>query len=175
MAKRISAQVGPAIQGHPDRFGLYPIPFQAAQALLTCAAQISKILSPVEGGYGRTKEQKTFAKERGQKLTTILDPPKILVDRFVRNKIEHYDEGLDDILMENPSAHITIMSSVAPDDRPTVVGRMFSHETLEVVVLNESVDLQEVVNAIAEIDKKAQQWLDDNDRVFGGNTARHPR
>ena len=77
--------------------------FAAAQGILTAAAQVSK-LAWADTGRDWTHERVDFARRRAAAVREVIKPAPILQTRAVRNAVEHLDERIDSVYLEDPDA-----------------------------------------------------------------------
>lgn len=174
-------QLNSAIQGLPESSVAC---FAAAQAILTGAAQISKLLW-ADTQRDWTAERIAFAHDRAAALRAIVRPSPILQRRSVRNSIEHYDSRLDDLKLGGPPrTEGTSQETWASDDKPdkfvAVIDKSIMDRsqfpipvppenitwmrhidpvTQEYIALDESISLQDVINAIGAVAILADEWL----------------
>jgi len=123
----------------------------SVQSILIAAANVSKILWPVK---------KRMA--RGKQLRELLgvDEDHLLSDRTLRNHFEHYDERIEDWFESNNSA-VYIDSIIDPFEPtplslPQFYHRSYNPSSRKLSFRNESIDLDAVLAALAEIREKCQ-------------------
>ncbi|MFE2772309.1 hypothetical protein [Microbacterium resistens] len=160
--------------------------FAAAQAILTGAAQISKLLW-ADTQRDWTPERIAFARDRAAAIRAIAEPGKdsVLERRSVRNSIEHYDARIDDLKLRHGVRAVgEPRQTWTPDDKPTQhrgvvdIGifdksqlpipippenvtwvRHIDPVTMEYTALDQSVSLQAVVDAVVGVAARASEWL----------------
>ena len=124
------------------------------QSILVAAANVSKILWPASKRY----------MARGKQLRELLgvDDRNLLSDRTFRNHFEHYDERIED-WFDNNNSSVCMDSRIDPlEPTPCSLPRLFhrsynpSSQTLS--FRNESIDLAEVLAALAEIREKCRYF-----------------
>lgn len=147
--------------------------YSAAQMLLTCGAQISKLLW-VRPSSKWSPERTEVAKQRAQALRELLMPDEILKHRNVRNSVEHFDERLD-VLVEEMRGHedevgdgplrvvtwIDLGLAVREDaDFPNAKYlRNIDPTTLIYTALDEDISLLRLLAAIDDVARRATEWL----------------
>ncbi|WP_156425494.1 MULTISPECIES: hypothetical protein [unclassified Mycobacterium] len=155
--------------------------FLAAQSMLTTGALISKILVPSQGirrpdgcrcpVNAEEQEQHERMVKRCKELRKALGYgkggiPAILQQRKVRNGFEHFDARLDDFFA---SSNLLIVDRyVGPVDRLierdgktiAVAMRRLDPDARTANVLDDSISLEELSDAVIDVGKRAQQWLD---------------
>lgn len=133
-----------------------------AQALLTAAAQISKLLDP-PGDRRWTKERRHYANRRGEALMQIIHPDPILMNRAVRNSVEHMDTRLDDFIIDHPDGTIMQMSigpgNMIDIDGPAAYMRYLHTDRLVFAAMDDEIDLQRLWNAILRVEERAKTAL----------------
>lgn len=134
----------------------------AAQALLTAAAQISKIVD-VDAPRRGSAEVKRFGKERAATLRAIIDPSPLLLSRDVRNSVEHFDERLDKALCENPAVSL-VDANVSDEGGIVFEGaiwlRHLNLTTLEYSALDDAVALRDLLDAVVNAYERATAWIE---------------
>lgn len=153
----IKRDVVPA-QSSPPHYASY---LAAAQALLTAAAQISKIVDPDALRRG-SAEVKRFGKERAATLRAIIDPSPLLLSRDVRNSVEHFDERLDKVLCEEPGislvdANVSVEGGIFFEGATWL--RHLNLTTLEYSALDDAVPLQDLFDAVMQASERATAWI----------------
>lgn len=133
----------------------------AAQALLTAAAQISKIVD-VDAPRRGSAAVKRFGKERAAILCAIIDPSPLLLSRDVRNSVEHFDERLDEALCEEPTislvdANVSIEGGIVFEGATSL--RHLNLTTLEYSALDDAVRLQDLFDAVMRASERATAWI----------------
>ncbi|MGL3001669.1 hypothetical protein [Flavobacterium sp. RSSB_23] len=122
------------------------------QSILVAAANVSKILLPPNKKY----------KSRGERLQKILEIEQgnILFDRKFRNHFEHYDERIEEYF--NINQQVVYVDLVM---NPMFGGRMLSNTHRgynsfdnTVVFRNETLALNEVLNALEEVFEKCKPY-----------------
>lgn len=125
-----------------------------AQAMLSAAAQISKLLWPPSERKW-SPERRAWATARGERLREICQPDAVLNDRNVRNGLEHFDERLDTIYFDRPDALVAPPFATGNALRwmiPEMPQLRYLHihdGALVFSVLEASVDLPQLATAIA--------------------------
>ncbi|MBM4512223.1 hypothetical protein GS445_02075 [Rhodococcus hoagii] len=143
--------------------------FAAAQAILTSAALVSKMLwmsAPKPNPSEEDERQAAQSKERCKTLRRELGIKSIpvLESRRVRNSFEHFDAHLDTFFGDSPNTTVADRN-IGPKDMIVIAGapprylRHLDPERHEVSVLSETVSLLEVVQAVEEVAGKANAWL----------------
>ncbi len=160
--------------------GTVPRAFASAQALLGAAAMLSKLLWPTPGGVdspGRLLSPgaaeggaRARARARGRELRRVLDnlkAPSPLETRRVRNAFEHFDERLDKYLYDSRGGQrLVVDRNIGPANMvmtPSGPPRYLRHiNPVEgsISVLDDSVAVQPLVDAIADVGKRAERALD---------------
>ena len=123
------------------------------QSTLVAVANVSKILWPVKKHMAR-----------GKQLRELLgiDDDNLLSDRTFRNHFEHYDERIEEWFDSNNSA--VYMDSRIDPFEPTPFSlskfyhRSYSPTNQTLSFRNESINLAEVLAALAEIRKKCRNF-----------------
>ena len=121
------------------------------QSILVAVANVSKILWPIK---------KYMA--RGKQLRELLgiDDNNLLSDRTFRNHFEHYDERIEEWFDSNDSAAYMDSSinpfEPTPFSLPKFYHRSYNPTNQTLSFRNESINLAEVLAALAEIRKKCQ-------------------
>lgn len=141
--------------------------FGAAQAIMTAAAQMSKLFwADLDSRW--TEERREFAKSRAKYLRRALKPDELLSMRKVRNSIEHFDSRLDDLLIATPDINIADLN-VAPEGAIRIGGVFLRHldnENLTLKVLDVEANLIEVMTAMNGVAERAEQWLEESLRLM---------
>jgi hypothetical protein len=168
------AQNAPAI----DRDDLL---FLAAQSMLTAGALVSKMLIPSQGirrpkgctcpANAEEQEQQNRMKQRCKELREALGYkkgglPEILQQRKVRNGFEHYDSRLDDFLAN--SSLLIVDRFVGPVDKLikrdgktiAVARRRLDPDSRTANILDDSISLEELYDAVADVCERAKKWFD---------------
>lgn len=159
--------------------GGVPPAFAAVQAILASGALVSKMLWPqpprsTEGGQPLTasqEAQRKNTKARGAALRKELGirSMPILESRKVRNAFEHFDDRLDRYFEEGN--RMVVDRNLGPRnnmvvfaDSPALHLRLIDNVRLTVSVLDDEVSIQELVNAIDDVGRRAARWVEANDR-----------
>jgi hypothetical protein len=151
--------------------------FAAVQSLLAAGAMVSKMLWPtpsklrVDGSAldEREEEQRQNTLARGRTLRSELAikrcPP--LETRKVRNALEHFDDRLDRYFEDGH--RMVVDRNIGPKGQMVVIGgtpalhlRLIDPAAGTMSVLEEELHLQELVDAIADVSKRASRWLLDH-------------
>lgn len=123
--------------------------WSAIQSILISSSNISKILWPKEK-----------YKERGEHLRKLLkiNSKNILRNRKFRNRFEHYDELLDDFLKDKNSCAYTDLA-INPSLNSFAIEychRGYNTYNNTLVIHGETLDLNDIVNAVEEINLKCK-------------------
>jgi len=123
--------------------------FAELQSCFTSAANISKLLWP---GKPFDPKNGPEGKKRGQRLRAMLNVQKepVLENKKLRNRLEHIDEHLDSWAT---SPRDMIVNAVSDNPainayNPTDIFGLYNPKTYTVTVLGESVDLDQLCNAV---------------------------
>ena len=156
--------------------------FFAAQGMLTAGALVSKILwmsQPQRPDGCRCpqlpseKEKAMRAKRRCKELRDelgIKDQMQELSSRRVRNAFEHFDDRIDTFFADGNTWYFdrivgpsnTVVVRNEGIDRAVKYMRRFDPEKVELSVLDDSISLQALLDALDDIGIRAQRWLDTN-------------
>lgn len=135
----------------------------AAQAVLTAAAQISK-LTNADVSEDWSEERRAFAIDRAASVRKIIKPAELLHRRAIRSSVEHFDARIDDVFRNDPHASIAD-SNFGPISAMHMPGvmmlRHFDPDTLEYSILGKTARLPDVCTALREASGRAQRWLDE--------------
>lgn len=148
--------------------------FLAAQSILTCGALVSKMLwmsqSQRPKGCSCPRDaaeqaKHNRAKERCKALRDAvgIKGAHVLENRKVRNGIEHFDDRVDEFFAEDPHANYFHRIYTEGPNAIVVEGgeprymRHIEGTTNTVTVLDDSMSLQEVADAVLDIAQKAQR------------------
>lgn len=157
--------------------------FVSVQGILTAGALISKILwmsqpqrapgcncPPDPEAQAKHDEAKARCKRLRKELGISGDIPE-LSSRRVRNGFEHIDDRLDTYFAGGSHFVDRILgppTAVVIDDQPARVLRRFDPRASEVTVLDDSISLQALLDAIKDVALKAQRWQAENPRAMFG-------
>jgi len=141
-----------------------PEVFRQVHAVVTHAANVSKLLWPgnvqeKETDSAAEKARKVFRKSRGDNLCRMLGIPvndHILKSKAVRNRLEHFDEDLDDclgkgspVLIQDILGPIQNLSSLGWREKDVM--RWFDPISRDFISRGEKSNLRQVVLAIQEM------------------------
>ncbi|MCP1414423.1 hypothetical protein [Paenarthrobacter sp. A20] len=147
----------------------------AAQSVINAAMAINRLLWP--GGISKRANAKqklrhAWSVQRSEQLREVLGNPdkdtSPLGDRDVRNAFEHFEEYLDQFLMEvRAGTKPTIAGDMNVGPRsgmrngrdPVPQLRFVDNQTNEVSVLDRSLALQPLFDAVDDADIRAKRWL----------------
>lgn len=129
--------------------------FELIQEALTHAAAMSRYFWP-----SRTKGKYTLHKLRGDALRKKFDVSdhSVLKDRKIRDFLEHYDERLDEFLLNDPVGYFfptPIINSADIANEP--IGNIFKlidPQTYRIVLLNETFELEPIILEVSSILEK---------------------
>ncbi|WP_187250474.1 hypothetical protein [Microbacterium sp. 4-7] len=137
--------------------------FAAAQAILTSAAQTSKLFWPFPPDSDQSDRVKR-AIARGEYLQEIIGPDPVLMSRNVRNSVEHYDDRLDAFFSKDTTSGLyesLIGSKASKYAHGKVVWlRHLDPETMVYSFLGKEVHLEKLVVAMREASAAANRWID---------------
>jgi hypothetical protein len=152
--------------------------FSSLQLMLVSAGMISKLLwpsppsldqrgQPVEG-EARRRFDLTIARGRAVRRALRVRSIPILERRQMRNAIEHFDDRLDEFL-DGPQRFWVVDQNVGrpedvsvvmpPGDKPLKFMRHFNPETRIASIMDDEINVQELADAVAELQDKARRWL----------------
>lgn len=143
--------------------------FAAVQGILSAAALVSKVLWPAPARW-LAAERKAAMETRGEHLRALVSVPdeSPLRSRAVRNAFEHFDEHLDDWL-EGPERYVVDRvvtnapeSAILIDGSPPSFLRLIDEQRNVVSVLDNSVAIQDLMDALAALRVSCIAWLDLN-------------
>ncbi len=143
LQSKIAHRAADRLQATHDNFDKVEV-WCSIQSILVAAANVSKILWP---------RQKY--KSRGERLRQMLNvnEDNLLSDRKFRNHFEHYDERIEDWFNNQSSAVYTDLAM-----NPSLRGPMATNDhrgynsfNNTLIFRGESLDLNEVLNALEEI------------------------
>jgi len=124
------------------------------QSILIAIANISKILWPSNKKYSH----------RGEALRKVLEVKEdnLISDRKFRNHFEHYDERIDEWFKDNKSS-VYIDKKIDFYNQASLRSQTFSHRGYDPVTniiyfRNESLDLNKIFYAIAEIQEGCKKY-----------------
>lgn len=112
-----------------------------------------------------------LAQARAAKLRTAfgLDDTSALNNRALRNALEHFDERLDDFLMESPVGMFFPGGLVAPselaDERPGQIFRLVDPWARVFVVFNEKYPFQGIFNEAQQVSDKVKRCMESGGRL----------
>jgi len=147
--------------------------FRAAHSFLLHAASVASLLWPNPRPMGGEnsddfKRRQQFAKERGIDLRKFLSLPDrardhVLGNRELRNCLEHFDLYLDQFFQENKPdffADLIVKPDFADFDvRPESCIRFLAMADVEFMFLGKKFPLKPLADALAELQKKADDVL----------------
>lgn len=146
----------------PDGGGILAT-FAGIQSLLGAGAMVSKLLWP-------PKSAKELGAQRGAALRACLDITddfSVLRSREVRNALEHFDERLDSFIAEGN--YIFVDSNIGLIEMflrmlppGTKVLRHVDTSTGDVSVLDSSISINELCDAMVEVEERVNVWLDEH-------------
>lgn len=144
LQSKIAHRAADRLQTTRDNFDNVEV-WCSIQSILVAAGNVSKILWPSRKEY----------KSRGEKLRQMLNvnEDNLLSDRKFRNRFEHYDELIDDWFNNRSSAVYTDLSMNPSFRGPFATNdhRGYNSFNNTLIFRGESLDLNEVLNALEEI------------------------
>lgn len=149
---KIAQRASDRLRATRDHFDKLEV-WSSIQLILVAAANVSKILWP----------QKKY-KSRGDLLRKLLnvDQNNLLSDRRFRNHFEHYDEKIENWFKDQPSA---VYRDLEIDPFKSIWGitdhnknRTYDPIKQTITFRGESLDLEEVLNALEEIRLKCSPY-----------------
>ncbi|MCE4268210.1 hypothetical protein [Rhodococcus globerulus] len=138
--------------------------FLAAQSILTCAALVSKVLWTSSRAKDAGNERDRAELRMALGITSL----PALKSRRVRNSIEHFDDRLDNFFSNAEGSSTIAERIIGPIDTITVGDipvRYLRHLDLDddtFTVLEDSVSLGDLTEAVDEVARKAEAWLQSN-------------
>ena len=148
--------------------------YAAIQSLLAAGALVSKVLWPNPprfNGVDGTQLDEVWrhrAIERGRRVRAelLITGIPILESRKVRNALEHFDDRLDDYLIEQGNRFV-VDRNIGPRDRLVRLSdgqspkflRHIDPQAGTVSVLDDDLDYRELSAAIADVSARAASWL----------------
>lgn len=139
--------------------------YQSAMDVVTAAARIARIFEPAPRKKAPHFEQ---AKARGEELRAIFpswNKMKILGSKDVRNSIEHFDERIDEFLIETPGEQKVFVDMIPPgmfrnvkvDGEDKSGGRHIDPDTWTFRVFGDEVPLLELAGELRLLQAEAQR------------------
>jgi hypothetical protein len=138
--------------------------FRQAAALLQHAGLASKLLWPPGSPIG-FKNKRAKSRSRHLRGTLGIEDSHPLKNRSLRDHFEHYDERLDDWLVNSPN-HIFVNNVIGPR---TIIGgnvvkdqdiiKLFNPATKELVFRGEPYNVQELVDAVSDVLRRVVERL----------------
>jgi hypothetical protein len=113
------------------------------------------------GGVARffwpTKRGGRLAAKRGETLRSFfqIDSSSPISDKSLRNTLEHFDERLDEFLVENDAGGFVVQAIVGDledyAERTVKVFKLIDPEKRTIVILNERFEYQPIINEVGRI------------------------
>jgi hypothetical protein len=133
--------------------------FRTIHSFLNLSRNLSKLLWPGRPGPGpNDKKRKERMASRGLSLRKILDLPDqghVLGSRNLRNYLEHFDEQLDAWAADKSGWGLVALDNLGPFGMIKAEGikyiRCFNTMTYDLLFLDESVNLLELIGALENI------------------------
>lgn len=166
---RFQSLARPYLENGPDYLGDDPHTMVSAvhEALNHCGGLSKAFWNP--------DKRDKLAQARCLKLRTAfgLDDSSPLNNRELRNSLEHFDERLDDFLVESPTGMFFPGGLVAPHElaaeAPGQIFRMVDPWSRIFVVFNQKYPFQGIFNETEKVNTLAKQFMDSGGRLPKGN------
>jgi hypothetical protein len=166
MAGRALSRAADSLYGDPDE-ALRGQLFASAQQIVISAGRISNVIEPARKGAG---EVRRLRQKREEFMTSLFDGEDIAIlhDRAIRNRIEHYDEKVEEaIVVADPRAS-WVQDAIGPASMfnftitAPIMQRRYDPETSDFVLLGEQTNIRQIVTALNVVYRVAHDWMDAN-------------
>ncbi|WZH36220.1 MAG: hypothetical protein PIR02_15850 [Microbacterium enclense] len=140
--------------------------FASVEQIILNAGRISSLIRPTQKGKPAVRALRTA---RAAFMRSVFDDESMepVHDRTVRNRIEHYDERIEDAIVAAEPGAGWMQDFVGPEDGirivdspPPIWSRRFDPPTGEYVAVDETVNVLQLLHATNAVYRTAEQWLE---------------